>query len=395
MFKKIAIGVIAVVALGVLLVFFSQLRTRLPKAVNTIARTGPGCAAGGVFTAPPMAPADFLSITPLGNLNPPDHTVPTDHIYVVIKENNTIDPAYDKTVRAPGDIVIQSMSHNTAKKQGAVFSDDYAIDFSPCNDVRINFGHVTTISPQLQAAFEAARPSCNTQVPRPGDDYTYCRADLNYTMKAGEIIGTAGGGASTGLDIQAIDRRVTGNPYANPSRYRSDALHFVCPLDLFDQTTKAALYEKLGSNRIKRTIEPRCGAVNQDVPGTAQGNWITGVKANDPIDQPGNWDKSIALVHDNFNPAIGVASIGGVIGSPTIIAFVPKHDGTINREFSEVKPDGNVYCYQTDAQPGSGNVARSGSLLIQLTSATTMQAEFIPGACPGSVAFSKATTYER
>lgn len=214
-------------------------------------------------------------------------------------------------------------------------------------------------------------------------------------MKAGQVIGTAGGGTANGLDIQAVHSRAAGKPYANPKRYRNDALHFVCPLDLFDPTTKAALYKKLGSNRTKRTIEPRCGEVNQDVAGTAQGNWITGVGKSDPIDQPGNWDKSIALVHDNFNPSIGVASIGGVIGNPTIIAFAPKHEGTINREFSEVKPDGSMYCYQTDAQPGSGNLARSGSLLIQLTSATTMQAQLAQGSCSGSASFSKATIYER
>ncbi|MFY9484661.1 MAG: hypothetical protein WAP74_03535 [Patescibacteria group bacterium] len=393
MLKKIVVGLVVILVAVFFTMVVGELRRRTPKLVNTIG--GPECAPGGMFTASPIAPTDFLSITPLGNLSPPDHTVPTDHIYVVIKENNTIDPAYDRPVRAPGDIVVQSINHNTAKKQGAVWSDDYALDITACKDVRLNFGHVTSISPQLQAAFEAARPSCDTQVPRPGDDYTYCRAQLNYAMKAGEIIGTAGGGTATGLDIQAVDRRQSGKPYANPKRYRSDALHFVCPLDLFDEATKATLYEKLGSSRTKRTIEPRCGEVNQDVPGTAQGDWITGVKASDLIDQPGNWDKSIALVHDNFDPSVGIASIGGVIGSPTKIAFMPKHEGTINREFSEVKPDGTVYCYQTDAQPGSGNIARSGSLLIQLTNATTMQVELTQASCSGSGSFSKPTTYER
>ncbi len=393
MLKKIVVGLVVILVAVFLLMVAGELRRRTPKLANTIG--GPGCAPGGVFSASPIAPADFISITPLGNLSPPDHTVPTDHIYMVIKENNTIDPAYDRPVRAPGDITIQSINHNTTKKQGAVFSNDYALDFSPCTDVRINFGHVTSISPQLQAAFEAARPSCDTQVPRPGDDYTYCRAQLKYAMKAGEIIGTAGGGTATGLDIQAVDRRQSGKPYANPKRYRSDALHFVCPLDLFDEATKATLYEKLGSSRTKRTIEPRCGEVNQDVPGTAQGDWITGVKASDLIDQPGNWDKSIALVHDNFDGVTGIASIGGVIGTPGQIAFVPQHEGTINREFSEVKSDTNVYCYQTDTQPGSGTTIKSQRLILQLTSATTLDAELQQGSCSGSVTFSKPTTYER
>lgn len=166
---------------------------------------GPSCPDGALLSVSPVDLNDFISITPLGNLSPPDHTIPTDHIYVVMKQDNKIDPSKDKTVRAPGDITIERISHNTANKQGAVFSNDYAIDFRPCKDVRLNFDHVTTISDELQAAFEQEKPSCETKIPRPGDEYQYCKANLNYKMKAGDLIGTAGGGTSTGLDIQAVD----------------------------------------------------------------------------------------------------------------------------------------------------------------------------------------------
>ncbi|MBI3261127.1 hypothetical protein HYZ64_02005, partial [Candidatus Berkelbacteria bacterium] len=112
MVKKIVIGFLAIIVLIILLLVFGQLRNHIPEGINTVA--GPACGSGQLFSVAPVAPTDFLSIVPLGNLSPPDHTVPTDHIYVVIKEHNNIDPSQDKTVRAPGDITIQSINHNTA-----------------------------------------------------------------------------------------------------------------------------------------------------------------------------------------------------------------------------------------------------------------------------------------
>lgn len=395
--KKIVIGVGILIAAVLALLYFGPLHRNtafIETAVNEV--TGPGCPTGSVFSVAPVDPKDFISITPLGNLNPPDHTIPTDHIYVVIKQDNKIDPSRAKTVRAPGDITITRVSHDTAKKQGAIFSDDYAFNFSPCKQVRLNFGHVNTISQELQTAFENAKPSCDTKIPREGDEYTYCNADMNYAIKTGTVLGTAGSGTSTGLDVQAVDQRSPKLIYANPKRYRDDAFHFVCPLDLFDETTKATLYEKLGSTQTKRTIKPRCGAISQDVPGTAQGNWITGVGANDPMDQPGNWDKSLALVHDNFDPSVGIASIGGVIGNPGQIAFTPTHTGATNREFGEVKPDGSIYCYYSDSQAGSGNIMKSQQLLVQLTSPTSLKAELQTGSCGEQLKITdNATTFER
>lgn len=396
MIKKILIGV-SILCIAVLaILYFSPLRKKtafIQTAINQVA--GPGCPNGSLFSVSPIDLSEFISITPLGNLSPPDHTIPTDHIYVVLKTHNNIDLSNAKNVHAPGNITITRINHNTALKQGAVWSDDYGIDFSPCNDVRINFGHVNTISDELKSVFEKAGPSCDTQIPREGDEYTYCTADMNYAVKAGVVLGTAGSGTSTGLDIQAIDDRSEKLAYANPKRYRNNSFHFVCPLDLFEPTVQKSLYDRLGSTQSKRTTEPRCGEVSQDISGSAQGNWITGVDANDLIDEPGNWDKSLALVHDNFDPSVGIASIGGVIGQSGQIAFTPNRDGTINRAFSEVKADSVVYCYYSDAQAGSGNVIKNQRLLIQLTTAVTMQAELQNGGCSSSVSFSKPTTYER
>jgi hypothetical protein len=43
--------------------------------------TSPSLPGSLTFTASPLASSDIGTITPLGNLNPPGHTMPTDHIY--------------------------------------------------------------------------------------------------------------------------------------------------------------------------------------------------------------------------------------------------------------------------------------------------------------------------
>src|SRR3954470_7697828 len=44
--------------------------------------TGSGVAPGtAVFTQSPLGLSDISVIVPLGNLNPPDHTLPTNHAY--------------------------------------------------------------------------------------------------------------------------------------------------------------------------------------------------------------------------------------------------------------------------------------------------------------------------
>ena len=41
-----------------------------------------------VFRASPIEQSTIRWITPLGNLNPPDHTLPTDHIYFYFAATN-------------------------------------------------------------------------------------------------------------------------------------------------------------------------------------------------------------------------------------------------------------------------------------------------------------------
>jgi hypothetical protein len=46
-----------------------------------------------LFGTSPIALEDIISLIPLGNLNPPSHTFPTDHIYLSLRRSDLSDPA--------------------------------------------------------------------------------------------------------------------------------------------------------------------------------------------------------------------------------------------------------------------------------------------------------------
>ena len=384
------IVLILVILVGFFLGPFHRNTSFFKTAVFEVA--GSTCPQGSLFTMFPIKQNDLLYVFPLGHLNPPDHTIPTDHIYLTVKNTNEIVSEGAKQVFAPGDITIQSIRKTKVIRGGKPQSDDYAIDLSSCKQVRANFGHVTKLSPTLLALVEKGEwDSCDNRKSGPQDESTYCRKQVSFKIASGELIGEAGGGTSTGLDFQLVDRRSEKLNYANPKRYREDQFHYVCPLDYFDQTSKDSLYQKLGNNLTKRTIEPRCGEVNQDKIGTAQGNWT---QAEGFIDSPESWSKNLALVHDNVDPNLGELVIGGTISTPAKIQFTPKNEGKINREFSQVKTDETIYCYEGESISQSQG-GHSGRVLIQLMSDASLKAEYQVSSCQDNLQFASPTIYQR
>jgi hypothetical protein len=81
--------------------------------------TGPTSGAPLSFTAAPIEPSTIQQIVPLGNLNPPDHTLPTDHIYI---NNRALGgpPVAPQPVVAPGDGTVQFILRNGADAKAGV-----------------------------------------------------------------------------------------------------------------------------------------------------------------------------------------------------------------------------------------------------------------------------------
>lgn len=360
---------------------------------ETLHQLTDACPAAPLFTRAPIEPADLLAITPLGNFNPPDHTIPTDHMYFVLKNHTEIEPSAARRVIAPSDLTITRMSQSTAEYANGLESNDYSLDFSVCGAVQGKFGHVTRLAPAIQALVANKKPTCHTSHPRPDDSYVYCNYELRENITAGTELGEAGGGTATGLDVWLTDTRPKPLVFANPDRYRNDQLAVACPIEYFADTIRATLSAKLGDGLQQRTEEPICGTINYDLPGTLQGNWLAG---DGLIDQPENWSKSLTFGFDNIDPSISVISIGGLISQPGVLVFASQDTGTTNRRFADVTADGKIYCYETTARRHQGRTDFTGQrLLVQLTSPAAMQTEVQAGSCQTPRAFTKATTYQR
>lgn len=357
------------------------------------------CEAEPPFTVAPLAEADFIGIVPLGNLNPPPHTFPTDHIYFYVRRTDPANPASPPatvSVYAPGDAWVTEIDSSENLSAVPPYTD-YRVRFSPCREVEIYYGHVQSLPEQLARKFAAAEGECDTYTTG-GQTYRSCRKRMHVRVRAGEAVGTAGAGRQNALDVGAFDARIAPLAYANPARFHAnstgfDSFHVVCPVDYFAEPVRSTLRARFGYGARHRTAEPLCGEVEQDEPGTAQGIWfVAGTTETYPE------DPHLALVHDNIDPTQPAFSVGQSLSraglpaesrlNPGVYIFAPEAAGQRNREFRDLAVDGQVYCYDT-LQYHLG-----GIVLVQVTSAATLRIErqAAAGCGAGPWAFTSAYT---
>lgn len=352
--------------------------------------TAPTCSDPVLTTAPTKDDANVTSITPLGNISLPQHALPTEHTYHVLKRGIDGLPL-NTEVFSPANLRVTGITHISSTRNGQQRDNDYKVDMLPCRQVRIQFDHIRELAPKLAAAYTASKPRCQ-EYQRAGDQNKYCTVSMNVKLSAGELIGQAGGGLPAAFDFGATDGRVKPLEFANNKRYRADTRRTVCPYDLYGKEIKDRFSRLLGDDAQRRTVEPVCGSVAQDVSGTAQGNWYQGKGSSDQLEQQ---QKTLSLIHDNVDAALGLLVIGH---SKIKVVFSPIHSGSVNREFAEVVPGQEVYCYQPDglssrAGYGSQAVFR-GSVLVRLASATELDVEQRAEAC-SSTTFTNPTRYIR
>ena len=316
--------------------------------------------------------SDIRGIVPLGNLNPSGHALPSPHIYFYIRmtEAEPLIPAF-VPVFAPVHIWITSIEY---KQYSNPISSDYTLKFKPCNQFSGYYHHVQDLSDDL---LERAGPfegsACGRHSTASG-----CRKSVMIEMQAGELIGAAGGEGHLAMDFGAMDGRVPPLAYANPAHFWADPsgldrFHLVCPIDYYAPEVRDWLRGRLGDFEGKnpRTVEPICGEVEQDEPGTAQGTWYLPSAPSFP-EAP-----HLNLVHSNIDPALGAFSIGSLVPGLESIAhyFHPETSGRVNLDFSLVTTDANVYCYDSMFGLAGHPVSPAEIILIQLTNEGSLRFE--------------------
>ena len=363
-----------------------------------------GAKANQLLTQFPLKTGDHGGISPLGNLMPPSHTLPTTHIYVSIAGTTylpvipgqppEVAPGNSKNLYAPGRMwIVQLNTFDTIFTDGTV-RNEYDYWFGLCNQVKGRFGHVSGISAKISSVIKGMKPSepCHEySIPTQWPDRSFRSCaynNLKIALTAGELIGEAGG-YNGNLDFKLVDMRRPDAKFANQSRWLPEIARAVCFLDYYPVKLKKTLYGFLGNSdlSIKRTVEPRCGQIAQDVAGTAKGAWLYQVTGW----FTGREDDQLALVNDNIEPQYQVVSMGAAGVSKGIPGgtwrFIPQASGYVNRDFSQVKPDGKVYCYDDGRQ--------ETKVLITMPSATKLRLGTTTGSCTGTQTLGDYVEFDR
>jgi len=319
-------------------------------------------------------------IAPLGNVDPPDHTLPTDHMYMMYPYGDTT----QKELYAPADVVVTSISYGDVFENGVRKHGDYAVSFYPCSELKLIYGHVDTLSDKITAVIgkpeNAGANQCQSSK-QGNEEIRNCNWDVDIKVTANELVGT-----SEGWDLWATYEGHKADNVMSPEYYHNtDA---VCPLDYFTPELQAQLYAKA-----MRTAAPRCGEAYVDKAGTLQGGWFA---HKDPKQAKTDWSSHFSLTRNSVESGVGQVAVAGTIADQFMYRFTPKHSGTVNRDPSETTA-GTLYCYQHEGNPRfpNGRMAGPGKILLKLTDNHTMQIEHRGGSCSGNESFSRPTTYYR
>jgi hypothetical protein len=322
-----------------------------------------------LFTHLPTDLASVAAIVPLGNLNPPGHTLPTRHIYVYPEMLVPGDPSTAITVpvRAPGLMEIVAVAYHPD-------AQDWSLYLKPCRDVMLYFFHLNALAPAIAAA--VGNMADGVALP------DFVAKTVAIPVKPGELLGEA-----KTFDIGLQDVRKPPQPFVNPQRYAVDfpalyallpelagdpaaqalvetivprALANRCPIDYFKPGPQAALAAKLGDfdGATPASGNPPCHSHMQDVAFSAQGNWF---HALDPTNAALLAEEfAVALANWNVDPAVQLFSLNENVPGflPQLLeapadpddrnaAFeFPVREGPqrTNRRFAEIVDDA-LYCY--------------------------------------------------
>ncbi len=343
---------------------------------NQISANYKSCSSNYFMTQSPISFSELWGITPLGTLNPPDHTQPTRHTYWYAGDPGNPPPVDQLAyVYAPGDIRVFEVQKVTYDPSWRPYQTDYSMRFFICDDVWGYFNHLMVLDESFEAMVgEFPNDNCETYSTST-ETVTQCTKQLALDIPAGTLLGTVSYYGT--LDFGMDDNRVN-HTLANPNRF-GFIRNAVCPMEYFVESEKDALFSITGrwDGSVQRTAEPRCGQVSFDEPGTAAGAWVL-----DPVDPNVFLESiSVALAKDSIDPSLYAFSVGN-IGSNVdaqVLTFTPNSSGTTNRAFEDVTPDGNVYCY---------NVGGGLSIALQMSDRSHLLFDVQSSDCSGGAVIS-------
>jgi len=274
-----------------------------------------------------------LYVIPLGNLNPPGHTRPSDHMYFVCED------AITRTIYAPAS--------------GKII-DKYDFDHGEC---RITVGVTNTSSYYFM--------------------HIVLDKDLHLgsEVKAGQKLGTTSE-TSIGFDMGAMVRTVM-QPFIDTALYGQSSIHCDSPIKHFTDDLKTQLYD-----RVRREGPDKDGKICYDKKGTLAGNWIAENAPRDPYNTDNFDSYFVAFVYDNYYPTKMCISVGNYSFATSVKKGSYDDVGTYfvqegAKKFEEVTPaDGKmVYKLYNTGRFNGPEGERNGLLLVQMLDDSKIQIE--------------------
>lgn len=292
-----------------------------------------------MFRASPLSESAIIAIIPLGNLNPPGHTLPTDHIYLNVRRPND-PPTAPIEVDAPADGIVQYILRNgvEAKIGVRVGTATYYLD------------HIV-----LDATIHEG-----------------------MTLTAGQRLGQTGD-ATLGIDLGVVNDQKT-NSFLNPSRYPPDTLHGDAPLRFFEEPLRSRLY-----SRVQSVGSNRDGNFAYDVEGRLVGNWFLEGLPPAASSTSAAWPQHLAFVFDNYDPGSIRISIGGtlsVVGVFTIPADAPP-PSAVSTSNGKV-----AYSLLFAGAPGTPPSSQRALMIVQMLAADRIRVEVVDSTTARDAEFS-------
>jgi len=294
---------------------------------------------GGVaqFSVIPIAVMPGLTLTALGNLNPPGHVLPTDHVYFYAWDlsarvgTTTLAPERDVVMPATGTVTFMIQPGGT----------DWKVEFKATENFYFYLDHLVL-----------------TKTLKVGDIVT-----------AGTLIGkTVAGGT---LDLGAFDFTITNTRFVNPARLGMESLHVVSPWTYFTPALQAQLYPHVYR---APTASDKDGRVDFDIAGHLVGDWFLLGMPVDSSSGPYGWTRTVAFVYDYYDPSKVRISIGGTVASAGVWAI----DSTATRPENITVASGVVpYLLYS---PFDAGFPPYGLMLVQMVTDTQIKVQVFVGA---------------
>jgi hypothetical protein len=321
---------------------------------NSVGSVDMGVSGPGSFSYSPLRISDFQYATPLGNLNPPGHTLPSDHVYFY-----WVNPDH----RTPGDM------------------DVMRVVYAPGS------GTVTWVNGPTPPAVDSKIQITMTNTFQYYLDHVVIGPDIKVgsSVKAGQVVGTSSP-QSFAVDLGIINDEITLKGLAVPSRYPYQTIHSDSPYKYFVQPLRDSLYAK-----VTRTGPDKDGRIDYDIPGRLVGGWfLKGLPTGDASANSDAWPKHLAFVYDMNTPGAVRVSIGGTLTMRGVYALFKNTPDPADISMA----NGRVDLKLISAFDFPNIIV--GVLVVQMVASDTIKVETFPNVYADTVQFdSNASIYTR